>query len=860
VVLPLYKVRKISKTLKYFVWGISGVALIFFGISCQQDGFEALRKMRQMERIPEVSVLHVVPGEVSMNGRAAKADRTLSSRYTKTPCFYFRYLKEIEKKDSDGDTYWSTVERGTSGTAFHLVEDTGKILVDLEKRGVRPDLEMDYRSRKGKYRYSEWRIEEGESLFALAMAAKKEGGFSLRFDLPGSYTPILSNEGALENRSGYGFSGVFTSILSVACLCFGCLLLCFILRIHRVLVFLGIVSGLTCFAMLYCGLSMMRTDLLDGFGRLERLEKAAAVEVGELLGAKPDWKSLPPEKLASLDARERNRVLGIREDLVASVERTNAIRDRFPESWLAPLWGIRPWPSLLGEGEVVSDEALIKKTPIGEWVSYLSMGISVAMMGWGGVSGFRRIKTKRYVENVPTSLSAGLAYGPAEIKGQAELKSNRSLTGPLSNEKCVYFRYRITERRGSGKNAKTVVIKDDEEFVPFQCRDVEGVTGIDPSGAEVTSEFKVRKRMGRQTHTEWHIAPDTEIYVLGSAVVDPHKGDRLIISDGDNDGFPFLISVETETEVMLRQSRKGLMRIGVAQNGTVFLGLIIFASLGSFAATDFLLSALVSPLFLGFSMFVLMFNDLVFLRNRVKRAWANIEVSLKKRADLIPNLEKIVKTYLSHEQSVMEAVARLRSAVMGKTSYSPTEVDTAMKEETALAARLIALQENYPDLKGNKMVEDFMNRLTWMENEVALMRAGYNDGIERYRDVKQRIPEVFIAKAFRFEDVEFLHFSMEVREVPVLNFGNAGEEGGAPETPVEEKPAVVAQVSEPAVKKSQGIHIYVFKKDQRYGPYDLKQIREYLKAGSVSESDKACWDGKNWKTIAEIPGLRDNPN
>jgi hypothetical protein len=856
VVLPVYKVRKIWKTLKYFVWGISGVALIFFGISCQQDGFEALRKMRQMERIPEVSVSHVVPGEVSMSGQARRAKKILSSRYTKTRCFYFRYLKEVEKKDSEGDTYWSAVERGASGVSFNFVDDTGVIHVDLEKRGVRPDLEMDYRHRQGKYRYSEWRIDEGEYLFALAMATKKGGEFSLRFDLPGSYVPILSNEDALENRSGFGTDGVIKSIISVACLCFGCLLLCFALRIHRVLVFLGIGSGLTSSAMIYFGLSMMGADLLDGFGRLERLEKAASAEVEELLGSKPEWKNLPSSELGSLDPRQRNRILGIREDLVASIERTNSIRDRFPESWCAPLWGIDAWPSMLAKGETVSRESIISKTPIAEWLVLLLVGGSVVMVFWGGLSGFRRIKTKRYIENIPTSLSAGLAYGPAEIKGKVEPMVDQLIEGPLTKQDCVYYRYKITERRGSGKNAKTVVISDDEVFVPFHCRDAEGVVGIDPDGAEVTATLKKTNRMGRRTYYEWHIAPKTEVYVLGSAVVDSQKGDRLIVSDGNDDGFPFLLSDESETEVMLRQSRKGLMRIGFAQNGAVFAGITTFASYGSFAATDFLLSALVSPLFLGFTMFVLMFNDLVFLRNRVKRAWANIEVSLKKRADLIPNLEKIVKAYLSHEQSVMESVARLRSAVEGKTSYSPTEVDAAMKEETALAGRLIALRENYPDLKGDKMMDDFMNRLTRMENEVALMRAGYNDGIERYRDVKQRIPEVFIAKAFNFEVVDYLKFALEVQEVPSLDFESSREVESLPKDSVQENEAKKNVAA--SAKGNPQVSIYLFKDEQQSGPFTLDQVKEYVKFGSFFESDQACWDGNNWKTIAEIPGFREN--
>ena len=164
-------------------------------------------------------------------------------------------------------------------------------------------------------------------------------GFTLRFDKPGSYSPVLSNDDALENRSGLGTKGVLSSTASVALLCFGCLLLCFAFRIHRVLLFLGIVSALTSLAMIYSGLSMMKADLKDGYARLIRLEKSALSEVTELLDVKVDWKTLPSH-VDSLNDNDRSRILGIREDFVASVERTNAIRDRFPERLLAPLWGL----------------------------------------------------------------------------------------------------------------------------------------------------------------------------------------------------------------------------------------------------------------------------------------------------------------------------------------------------------------------------------------------------------------------------------------------------------------------------------------------------------------------------------------
>ena len=173
-----------------------------------------------------------------------------------------------------------------------------------------------------------------------------------------------------------------------------------------------------------------------------------------------------------------------------------------------------------------------------------------------------------------------------------------------------------------------------------------------------------------------------------------------------------------------------------------------------------------------------------------------------------------------------------------------------------MAARLIALRENYPDLKGNKMMDDFMNRLTRMENEVALMRAGYNDGIERYRDVKQRIPEVFIAKAFNFEDVGYLKFALEVQEVPSLDFESSREVESLPKDSVQENEAKKNVAA--SAKGNPQVSIYLLKDEQQSGPFTLDQVKEYVKFGSFFESDQACWDGNNWKTIAEIPGFRES--
>ena len=229
-----------SKSIRLTLYLLGGLILLFTGFWAQNSSFDSIQKMRQMERVPNVSAHHVIPAEVSIWGKALKSEQLIKSRYTKTNCLYHRYLKKKEKRDSDGDTKWVTVESGERSVDFFLADDTGKVLVELSKGGIQPDLNEDYEKEEGRFRYTEWRIEEGEGVFAMAMGKREEGNLSLRFNLPGAYVPILSNDDGLGNRSGFGNRGILFSSIGVACLCFGCLFLCFVFRVHRVLVFLKI--------------------------------------------------------------------------------------------------------------------------------------------------------------------------------------------------------------------------------------------------------------------------------------------------------------------------------------------------------------------------------------------------------------------------------------------------------------------------------------------------------------------------------------------------------------------------------------------------------------------------------------------
>src|SRR5881397_825715 len=151
------------------------------------------------------------------------------------------------------------------------------------------------------------------------------------------------------------------------------------------------------------------------------------------------------------------------------------------------------------------------------------------------------------------------------------------------------------------------------------------------------------------------------------------------------------------------------------------------------------------------------YNRLVALRNRYKNAFAQIDVQLKRRYDLIPNLVETVKGYIKHERGTLEAVIAARNAASAanvRAAQTPGEA-TAMKElsgaETALTGslgRLFALAEAYPDLKANTTMMSLMEELTSTENKVAFARQAYNDAVMTYNTQRETFPTNMIAGPF----------------------------------------------------------------------------------------------------------------
>ena len=174
------------------------------------------------------------------------------------------------------------------------------------------------------------------------------------------------------------------------------------------------------------------------------------------------------------------------------------------------------------------------------------------------------------------------------------------------------------------------------------------------------------------------------------------------------------------------------------------------------------------------------YNTLINQRNRVKNAFAQIDVQLTRRHDLIPNLVEAVKGYMKHERETLDAVIKARNTAVSSLDNAKVDPSNAAavqelgKSEGALGAalgRLFALSEAYPDLKANQNMMQFQEELSSTENKVAFSRQAFNDSVLTYNNTAENFPNNVIAGMFRFQLASFLEIeSEEKREVPEVSF------------------------------------------------------------------------------------------
>jgi LemA protein len=171
-----------------------------------------------------------------------------------------------------------------------------------------------------------------------------------------------------------------------------------------------------------------------------------------------------------------------------------------------------------------------------------------------------------------------------------------------------------------------------------------------------------------------------------------------------------------------------------------------------------------------------LYNGLVTFRNRYKNAFSQIDVQLKRRYDLIPNLVETAKTYMAHEKDTLEAVIKARnqaSSAREAVASAPTSaaaLQTLNQAEAGLTAamtRFSIVQEAYPDLKANQNMMQLTEELTSTENKIAFARQAYNDAVMHYNNRREMFPSSFIAGTFNFTEAQLFEVSNDAERTPV---------------------------------------------------------------------------------------------
>lgn len=167
--------------------------------------------------------------------------------------------------------------------------------------------------------------------------------------------------------------------------------------------------------------------------------------------------------------------------------------------------------------------------------------------------------------------------------------------------------------------------------------------------------------------------------------------------------------------------------------------------------------------------FISIYNSLVRLKNQVKNAWSQIDVQLKRRHDLIPNLIETVKGYMIHERETLENITKARSQAVAAESVG--DKAKAEGELTSALGKFNLVVENYPDLKANQNFLSLQEELTSTENKISFSRQNYNDQVLFYNNKIQMFPSNIVAGMFRFTEEEFFEIEDEKeKEVPKVSF------------------------------------------------------------------------------------------
>ncbi len=393
------------------------------------------------------------------------------------------------------------------------------------------------------------------------------------------------------------------------------------------------------------------------------------------------------------------------------------------------------------------------------------------------IAAFANLRRKRLIDDLPTSKTQGVFIGLAEVKGTAE--SEAPLTSFLAGVRCVHYSWQIeehwsrtvhetyTDARGHTQTRTRTEsgwkrVASGGESAPFYLQDDTGVIRIVPEGATVHGTATVNEACTRESALYFGKGPAQEIansdhrrrfhetvlplhamlYVIGQA---RERQDVVAAEIAQDKNAPmFLISTRTEKQVSTSYGRWFYfwlaLGLAVSAGGAAVYSLLRQPALGApgplyiVAAGGFLIA-------LGLGWVWTVYNSLINLHHRVEQSWSQVDVQLKRRHDLIPNLVQIVEGYRVYEREVQELLATLR----GQGQVRPS----AAADLKAFAPVLRVTVERYPELKANESFLKLQQALVETEQRLALARGYFNETATFYNTRLAIVPDRFVAAMAR---------------------------------------------------------------------------------------------------------------
>lgn len=409
------------------------------------------------------------------------------------------------------------------------------------------------------------------------------------------------------------------------------------------------------------------------------------------------------------------------------------------------------------------------------WQWALGYGILALILWLMTMSAIGSRRKQRLIQNIPTSKTAGVFIGLVEVKGTAECEA--PITSELAKARCVHFSYSVDEhwRRtvtesytDSQGNRKTrtrtesgwKTIESGGEQIPFYLKDDTGLLRILPDGAKIEPapiyhetarrsdplyysrghHFAVSNSTHKRRFSEKAIPLHQPLYIIGQS----RERDDIAAAEIAHDDIEKMFLISTRSEEKIQKSYGGgfwaLIILGLVISGLapwLIHKILTNREMYPFMAGSISVGVYLLQLSVRWGLMV--FNDLVQLRNRVFQAASNIDVQLKRRHDLIPNLLHVVQGLKDFESKLQTHLASLR-AQAGKSSIQNNE-----ESITPCANAIIAISEAYPELKSDSTFLKLQEGISDTEDRIALARNYYNNIVTQYNTRRETIPDQFFA-------------------------------------------------------------------------------------------------------------------